>query len=267
MEARLIEELGSDLYAACKTGDLEKVISLSASKLQDNETPDSYLSAMMAVASRKDHRDIVEYCISKGGNVNSTVMTSIMTNRAINTYIYLLTSKSIDPDYYIPWYGDILGVAAQLGDLEWTKLCLEHGAHPNLNRIDERKSILGATAEAGHVETVALLMKHGAWLEGSGAIVLAAEAGKVDMVRFLLDRGADVNEISLGLAMEDRAAANLGSALHRAVAGGREDVVRLLLERGVRKDLKDGRGRTALSLAEEEGQDSIVQMLNQGGEI
>ncbi|KAL9125717.1 MAG: hypothetical protein Q9217_005119 [Psora testacea] len=261
MEAALIEELGSDLYAACKIGDLEKTVALSAFKLEDDQDPTLYLSAMMAVASSKDHRNIVEYCISKGGIVSSTVMTYIMLNRAINTYTYLLTSGSVDPDYYIPWHGDILGVAAQLGDLEWTKLCLDHGANPNFSRVDERKTILSATAEAGHIETVKLLLEHGARLEGSGAIVLAAEAGKVDVVKFLLERGADVDEIGIEDETDEESAAHKGTALHKAVAGGHEDVVRLLLEKGASTDLKDGQERTALELAEEENQNDIAQLL------
>ena len=254
----MITELGSELYAACRTGDLKQTTELSSAKIQDGSTSPSYLSAMMAVAASKDRRNIVEYCISKGGTVNDTVMTCVMFRRAISTYAYLLTSGSVDPDYNIPNFGDILGVAAQLGDVEWTKLCLENGANPNLNKINDRKSVLGASAESGRLETVDILLKGGADLDGSGAILLAAEAGKLDMVRYLWEKGANVDEV--GGDADDRSA-HAGSALHKAVGRGHADVVRLLLEKGADRNLEDRQGRTPLDLAEEKGREEIAEML------
>ena len=42
-----------------------------------------------------------------------------------------------------------------------------------------------------------LLIEYGAKVQGSGAIVMAAEEGKVEMVRSLLGKGADVDEIGI----------------------------------------------------------------------
>ena len=258
MEAAMINELGNELYAACRAGDLEQVVVLSSAKIQDRGTSPSYLSAMMAVAASKDRRNIVEYCISKGGAINDTVMTCVMFRRAINTYAYLLTSRSVDPDYNIPNFGDILGVAAQLGDVEWTRLCLENRANPNLNKINDRKSVLGASAESGKLETVDMLLKGGADLDGSGAMLLAAEAGKLDMVRYLWEKGANVDEVGGG---SDDRSAHAGSAMHKAVGRGHAAVVRLLLEKGADKNLEDGHGRTPLDLAEEKGEEEIAELL------
>ena len=259
MEAAMIDELGSDLYAACRKGDLERAIALSSPKIEGQGAHSSFLSAMMAVAASKDQQNIVEYCVSKGGMPNDAVMSCVMFRRAINTHAYLLASKCVDPDYYIPFFGDILGVAAQLGDVEWTKLCLEHGANPNLNKIDDRKSVLGASAERGRMETVDMLLKSGADLDGSGAIILAAEAGRADMVKYLWEKGANVDEV--GSDTDDRAATQAGSALHKAVSRGHESVVKLLLERGADRHLEDGQGRTPLRIAEETGKENIASLL------
>ena len=259
METAMINELGSELYSACRRGDLEKAIALSSPKIEGGGMASSYLSAMMAVAASKDRQSIVEYCISNGGMVDDAVMSCVMFRRAIHTHAYLLGSKAVDPDYYVPFFGDILGIAAQLGDLEWTKLCLDHGANPNLHKIDDRKTVLGASAERGRMETVDMLLKRGADLDGSGAIVLAAEAGKLDMVKYLWEKGANVDE--LGSGVDDRTVTYAGGALHKAVDRGHEDVVRLLLEKGADRHLTDDHGRTPLQLAEERGEEEIARML------
>lgn len=81
-------------------------------------------------------------------------------------------------------------------DLEMARFCLEHRdrAGPNQNHVDEYKTVIAATAEPGYVDTMPLLLEYGAVLKRSRAIVLAAEERELGMVRFLLNRGADVDK-------------------------------------------------------------------------
>ncbi len=109
MAAKFSNELGDELYEACKSGDLSSAIKLSSS------IPSSNFSMMMAVAASEDHVNIVEYCLSKGGPVSDTVILCVLIGRA---YKVLLASKAVDPDYLIRWYGDILGNVARKGELE-----------------------------------------------------------------------------------------------------------------------------------------------------
>lgn len=68
-----------------------------------------------------------------------------------------------------------------------------------------------------------LLIKHHANLEDSGALVVATEAGKLDNVEYLLEHGADIDEVRLecpdSQEMED-----MGSAVHKAVTGGHVEI-------------------------------------------
>ena len=261
MESQLRAHLGEDLYSACRDGDLDKTLALSSPTASPKFHNGRPLSAMMAVSADGDHAHIVESCLSEGGHVDDTVMLHVLTSRAIKTHRILLASKAVDPDFFIPWHGDVLGSAAAHGDIEWVRFCLEHGANPNLNKVDEFKSILAAAAERGSLEIVALLLKHGAWLRGSGALVMAAEAGKEDLVRYLLDQGADVNEIGDEDDMDEREVLEVGSALHKAAARGNSAVVKLLLDRGAEIELKDAQGRTALDVARIASPDEVVQIL------
>lgn len=127
--------------------------------------------------------------------------------------------------------------------------------------MDEHTSILATVAEIASVEMAALLIKHGAHAKGSGAIVMAAETGKMEMLKMLLNEGADIDEVGIEHPTDPRFKEDMGSALHRAVAGGHEAVVRFCLERGADTRLRDPMGRTPVALAREKGVQKILEIV------
>ena len=263
MDARLQTSLGMELYDACITGDLDAV---TARISQSKETDPSFsppFSTMMYVAISKDYINIVRYCLENGAIVNSDMMQILLINRARKSYIYLLEVKAIDVNYYIPWWGDILSNVAKRNDFDWARLCLDHGADPNRNLVDEHKSTLAAVAELASVEMAELLIQHGAHVKGSGALIMAAEEGKLDVVGLLLDKGADINEIGIEHPTDPRFKEDMGSALHRAIFGNHQEVVTFLLDRGADENLKDVMGRTPLALAEAGGNNSIIKLFKE----
>lgn len=120
-------------------------------------------------------------------------------------------------------------------------------------------------AELASVEMAALLIQRGARVNGSGAIVMAAEEGKMEMVKMLLSEGADINEIGIEHPTDPRFKEDMGSALHRAVEGGHEEIVSFLLEKGADQGLQDPMGRTPAALARAKGNEKILEMLGEGG--
>lgn len=113
--------------------------------------------------------------------------------------------------------------------------------------------------ESGSVDVVKLLLSQVAWLTGSGAFVLAAEAGHTAVVKLLLEKSADINELGIEDGTDERETKKMGSPLHKAAAKGHMDVVRLLLEKGAQIKLKDAKGRTALDIARNRGNGEVVQ--------
>jgi ankyrin repeat protein len=83
-------------------------------------------------------------------------------------------------------------------------------------------------------------------------LIAAARAGRVRVVKFLLDNGANINVVSQGK-----------TALHNAVQFGNRAMVELLLQRGADVKAKDGTGGTPLHEAAQNGFLSIVEVLLQ----
>jgi ankyrin repeat protein len=76
-------------------------------------------------------------------------------------------------------------------------------------------------------------------LYGSRPIHLAARCGHVDVVRYLVEKGVDVNATNFDGSMP----------IHVATTWNRPDVVRVLRELGANLDLKNKDGCTALDIA------------------
>ena len=154
-------------------------------------------------------------------------MKIILMNRTKDVYKLLLNTNAIEVKCYIRWFGDMLSDAPTHDDFKMATICLSHSGDPYTNLIDEHLSILAAVANLASVGITRLLLEHGARLRGRCAIVQAAEAGKLVMVRVLLEEGADVNKVEHPIDL--RYKVNIGTALHRAVIGRHEEIVMSLL--------------------------------------
>ena len=117
---------------------------------------------------------------------------------------------------------------------------------------------VGLAAFFGHASTACLLVDAGADV---GAVArnemkvqplhAAAAAKEIDIVRILLDRGADPN-----------ARQQVGyTALMECARGGRDDMVSLLLEHGADPALRSDDGKSASDLARDQGHTAIAERL------
>jgi ankyrin repeat protein len=112
-------------------------------------------------------------------------------------------------------------------------------------------------AQHGHVEVVRVLLEGGADLQRGNflmntAMHLAAWFGHVEVCRLLLDWGAEVN------AVQER---NQG-VLHYAALGGQLSVSKLLVERGANVRLKCMYGETAADVARDLGHTDMADWLD-----
>ena len=89
-------------------------------------------------------------------------------------------------------------------------------------------------------------------LAGENALMLASISGQEDIVRQLIDRGADINKPGW-------------TALHYAASGGHDAIVRLLLVHHAYVDAESPNGSTPLMLAARYGSTASVKLLLQEG--
>ena len=114
---------------------------------------------------------------------------------------------------------------------------------------------LNQAALAGDQVRCEALLRRGAKVNGAGMhamkpIMMAAQGGHVDTVRYLVSQGADVN------AHNDS-----GSALMWAVDAGTEELTLFLLTQGSNASWSNALGRTALDLAGEQGRTNLVSLI------
>ncbi|KAL5592674.1 hypothetical protein FOBRF1_013700 [Fusarium oxysporum] len=150
---------------------------------------------------------------------------------------------------------------AKHGRLTEAEKLLREGA--NIQVTNDVFSIaLVLSAEEGHKEMVKLLLDNGADVNAQGgglygtALQGASTEGHEPIMKLLLDKGADVNA-----QVEEH-----GTALQGASAGGHEPIVKLLLDNGADVNAHGGGlYGTALQAAAVEGHEQIVKLLFDNG--
>ena len=142
--------------------------------------------------------------------------------------------------------GKLLIDASYSGNIDHVKLSLKLGANVNATEeFDFNRSALYYAAEEGHLEVVKILVQNGAdvnfrCLDMYTPLLIAIKYNHFEIAEYLLQNGADPNARGY----------NNKTPLHYAAHGGFPKVVETLLKYGAREDLKNGYGRTPLQEAE-----------------
>ncbi len=235
------------LIAAVNTGNIEVVKLLLAKgakvNLTDQHLPTSKiigpqpLNTALHYAAEKGFYDIARLLIDKGANIeqlNSTGITPLIVS------IYLITneSKAIDKENAVKTAALLLDRGAKVDNCKFSpntkflKIDLPEGTTAMINpnvivRGGGGITALYYTAMNGFVEGGKLLLDRGAkigfqhYTSKATPIMAAAAGDKTEMVRLLLDRGADIESSDV-----------LGTnSLLLASIGLRYNTVSLLLER------------------------------------
>ncbi len=132
--------------------------------------------------------------------------------------------------------------------------CVEHGGvlydqlGQNLEEIEFEKSACHAAMTGNLASLERILERHPDQLDGAcdatggySPLIYASRSGHVDVVRYLLDKGALVNQMTKGMG---------STALHRAAFAGNTEIVRMLLQAGADPMLRDCDHLTALDKAQ-----------------
>lgn len=147
-------------------------------------------------------------------------------------------------------------IAVRSNCLGIASLLLSHGSYPNIGTKFEKRTPLHIAATLGKDEMVRFLLENNAKVDqgdiyGSTALHLAARMGHLAVATTLLDNGAGPDVYN-----------NDGwTALHLAAESGNIAIVRLLLEKHANVDSQNRFGRTPLHWASACGHLQVVELL------
>jgi cytochrome c len=149
--------------------------------------------------------------------------------------------------------------AAIKGDVAAIAAALDAGA--DIDESDGQATPLYLAVRGGHAAAVQLLMERGADVNAAPtllgpALMPALAKRRVDLIKLLLDGGADPNSYR-----------NREAALHIAVRSGCLDCVKALVEAGADVNAKTKDGKTPLHLAKFKGQREVADYLMAHGVV
>jgi ankyrin repeat protein len=105
----------------------------------------------------------------------------------------------------------MLATMAFDGRNSMVEYCMRRGANPNARASSHlRYTGLACAAAFANEETIRLLLDYVATLNGSGALVFAAEREKVANVNFVRTKGAGVDEMGVEDPGDRRSRARMG---------------------------------------------------------
>ncbi|XP_037549233.1 histone-lysine N-methyltransferase EHMT2 [Nematolebias whitei] len=238
------------LYPATKQGEVQRVLLMLMEGIDPTYQPESQnrRSALHAAAQR----GLLEVCymlVQAGANVDAkdkdlrTPLLEAIINNHIDVARYLIQNGAcvyhVEDDGYTG-----LHHAAKFGNLEIVKMLLETG-QVDVNAQDSGgwTPIIWA-AEHKHVEVIKTLLNRGADVtindkELNVCLHWAAYAGNVDIAEMVLNSGCSLSSVNV----------HGDTPLHIAAREGFLDCVTLFLSRGADIDIVNREGDTPLTLA------------------
>lgn len=262
---------------ACEDGSLSRTDAINITNDQEPATKTLGLQK----ATKNGHFNVIRYLLEVEPLID--IDKEVAMSAALGGLpIYRLVHSKYP--HIINWgdfgtSGTALITAIRYGDMDLLHYILEHGGDPGripsapyprwaykYSPIDvcAFRTIrwVGKDIERGSANTEAakLLVKYGATLEATDALNLAVIEGDVDLARFFIDLGCDVNFVR---DIDDPSGITgvSGGALHLAVMNGQIDMVQLLLARDASPLLKDINGVTALEDARRSQDSKVLGLL------
>lgn len=265
---------------AAVAGDQIKMIEYLIKEGADVNHISSFSNCVLINAIALDNFAAAQVLIRSGADVNVQGLQLIIHGISVN------------------WQWTPLMAAAYKGDLELVKLLVKKGAKINekgWSRLpEETETAVDIAAYSGHLEIMKFLMKKQAVMSKS-AIFLAARSGHIDVVEYLLANGFDINtpgpyqsktllmeaswwgQVELVKKLIEQGAdvnlinENGYTALSEAISNANEDfleqfaIVKTLVENGADVHLTGKFKMTPLMLAIRSGDQNIIDYLRSKG--
>lgn len=192
-------------FEAAKAGDASSVIELLRSGVDVN-TPSTLNATALSYAVRGRHVDVIRILLDHGADLSPedsfghTCLTWAVIELRSWQALWNTREPNPNPLEILLAAGAQyrLREAVMLNDFELARIRIDEGADVDAGRGRYHGPLVMIAAKLGHVDMVRLLLDRGANVEltddlGATALMGAAATGNLEIVRLLLDRGADVN--------------------------------------------------------------------------
>jgi len=288
--------MGPPVIKATDQGLTAEVKQLIADGEDVNATTGSGVSALLVAAAR-GHRDIAEYLIAQGADVDAAVTEAFEKEGrtvypGVTPLFAALGNKHPEIGRMLIQNGadvnknDINGttpliVAAAQNDPKIVAALIQKGAEVNAattntyvyegRTIDAGATPLIAALANNRLESAKLLMDKDADVThrnecNVGGLMIAAADGQTDIVRLLLENGADPNaSVTKDFIVDGKSVFEGATSLMAAAYAGHEEVVKLLIEAGADVNAETKYGGTALMAASAEGHLGAAEFLAENG--
>jgi cytohesin len=233
-------ELTPLVYAA-RAGSIDAVRVLLEAGADVNQVTRYGWSALLAATQNRNY-EMGKFLIEHGADVN-------LANKGGWTPLYLATdNRNLEG-------GDYPTRVPDMDHLEYIELLLEAGAEPNAELIESTETRTVFTNQ---------------WLdeEGATAFLRASQSGDVELMRLLLEHGADPHLYTKLGVTPLAVAAGIGwveGITRERSTEQTVEAVKLLLELGIDPNYQAETGRTALHGAAHKGATEVVRILVAAG--
>lgn len=193
-----------DLFALMETADMDRFAELVQAVGADVNRLHRRTTLLMWAVGR-NLEGAARVLLEHGANPNmacshgdTCLQTSIL--RGYTSMTTLLLQHGASPDTINSRMETALSIATRMGDLETTKLLVSHGASVAALTTHPMGNPLWRAAATGELEIARFLLEQGADVEYRGSdmstpVHFAMQRGDVPMVRLLAEHGADLNSI------------------------------------------------------------------------
>ncbi|WP_265035252.1 MULTISPECIES: ankyrin repeat domain-containing protein [unclassified Wolbachia] len=242
-------------YTTAESND-EEIVQLFLMKGASINEVDKNGETPLHLASWGGHFDILQDLINNGANIgakDSSGKTSldIARDKGHNNLVQYLQQTQLTLDKQ-------LLIAIGNSDLNKVRGLVAQGA--NIDTNDKNgNTLLYSAAEIGDLNLVKLLLDNGANIEAKNGeyqatpLHGAVENYRIDVVKLLLNRGANVNA-------EDK---DNWTPLHYAADTNSLDIVKVLVDAHANLDARSDYGKAPLDIAKDKGHSSIVNYLKE----
>ena len=193
------------LYTAAREGHADAIMLLLEHGASVNVTDSRFGNPPINAAAERGHTSVVWSLLQEGADANARNLKDftplfLAARKGHTNVVHLLVEAGAEVGHSANFDGNILTVAIESGNREIVKYLLDQGA-----KVNDMRSFFGKDT----------------------AMIVAANNGKLDIARLLIERGANVNR-----------GTSLTTPIHSAVGNGDYEMTRLLLENGANPNHK-----------------------------